>query len=84
MNSTLGPPITQDFLDEYNGGQLQAVCISFIIIDTFFVAMRYLSRRYQKAPFAWDDVLIVVAWVNLLGVSIDGIRKSNAFLAYRV
>ena len=69
------PSLIQAFLEEYNGWQLQAVCISFILIDTVFVVLRFWARSFHQRPLDWDDLLIFIAWINLLGLEIDGIRK---------
>ena len=73
--SVTGPELTQAYLDEFNGDQLRTTCIIFIVLDTLCVALRFWSRRYQKAPFGWDDYLIIPAWICTVGVAIDGLRK---------
>ena len=73
MASMSGQPITQAFLDENNYNSLHSICIAFIVLDVFFVAIRFIARYLQRAPLGWDDYLIVIALINLLGLEIDGL-----------
>ncbi|APA10888.1 hypothetical protein SS1G_03439 [Sclerotinia sclerotiorum 1980 UF-70] len=64
---------SQAYLDETNTRSLIITCIVFIILDTLFLALRFLSRYYQKAGFGWEDVLMIAGWLTCLGLCIDGL-----------
>ena len=62
------PNITNERLVEYNGGPITVTAITFIVLNTIFVALRFLSRHYQRAPFGVDDILIFLAWLLIMGL----------------
>ena len=43
--------------------------ISFLALAVLFVAARFWSRRYRKAPIGPDDYMIVVALVYMRSLS---------------
>ena len=44
-------------------------CIAFIVLDTVFVGLRFLSRTVKKGvELGWDDWLILPAWATNIGV----------------
>lgn len=45
--------------------QSLAVCVAATIATTLAVGLRFISRRTAKAPYGWDDALIVLALVCL-------------------
>ena len=47
-----------------------AICISIAFLT---VVLRFLSRRMGKVKIAWDDYMIVVAFVFALGEVIGGL-----------
>ena len=51
---------------------LVAVCITFLILDSFFVILRFISRFHVKQQkIGWDDILIVAGYFTNIGLCID-------------
>ena len=69
--------LSQSYLNETNVPSLLTTCIVFLILNTLFVGLRFLSRHYQTACFGWDDFLIALGWVTTIGLCIDGIGMSS-------
>lgn len=67
--------LSQSYIDAYNGDRLKGTAIALIVLETVFVALRQWSRHLQKAPFGWDDILIIPAYLSCLGMCIAGIRE---------
>jgi len=55
-------PLSQSYVNEYSGYRLKDIAIIFIALETVFVALRFWSRRLQKASIGWDDILIAPAY----------------------
>ncbi|KAI9686107.1 MAG: hypothetical protein M1820_010696 [Bogoriella megaspora] len=85
MASDQSSPLrSQAYLDEYNGYQLRSVCIAFMVLDTFFVGLRFLARYFQKAPLGWDDFLIPISLINLLAMGIDSLLALRWAVGYHI
>lgn len=65
-----GAPLTQEYLDEYSGNILIAICALFIIFETVLVALRYYARYLTTSSFGWDDAVIAAAWLTNIGLCI--------------
>ena len=72
MVSPSRPP-TPEYLAENTSHMLVTVSIAFIVIDTFFVGLRFVSRRYEPAKVGANDVFLVIGWLNCLAQCADGI-----------
>lgn len=59
-------------LDANDGPQMNAVAIVFIILSSFTLVLRLVSRLSTRIPIEMDDWLIVIAAVRLY--------KSGSFL----
>lgn len=66
----LNTPPTKEYLDEYSGHTLLAICVLFIILETVFVAMRYYARNLTPTGLGWDDAIISLAWLANVGLCI--------------
>lgn len=73
--STPAPSPALAHASESNSGQLTAVSIAFIVLDICFVALRFTSRRIKKIKFNWDDFLIILGLVNVIGFAVDCLSK---------
>lgn len=69
----MAPNITPQYLNESITDQLFAVAIAFIILDTVFFGLRIISRRYEPAKLGWNDILLVIGWINCIGQAADGL-----------
>lgn len=58
-----------EYLNQYNGRPLVITAIAFMVLDTIFVLLRFLARHLQRAPFGWDDWLIIPGWLFILAMS---------------
>ena len=67
--------LSQSYIDAYIGDRLKGTAIALIVLETVFVALRQWSRHLQKAPFGWDDILIIPSYLSGLGMCISGIRE---------
>ena len=73
-----GPPnFTSEYLNEYHGKPIKVVAILFIVLDTVFVGLRFLSRQLQTAKYGWDDYLIIPAWLSAVGLMIALLGEWN-------
>lgn len=73
MNDT--SELSQSYINAYIGDRLKGTAIALIVLETVFVMLRQWSRHLQMAPFGWDDILIIPAYLSCLGMCIVGIRK---------
>ncbi|KAI4162631.1 MAG: hypothetical protein LQ342_003677 [Letrouitia transgressa] len=62
--------VDEQYLNEYEGDKLIAICALFIILETTFVALRYYARHLTPAGLGWDDAIIPVAWLTNIGLCI--------------
>jgi len=62
-------------LEDYQGGQLLATCIIFIIFDVLFVGLRICSRQLADTTRGWDDYLIPPALIMNLAIAAIGLSK---------
>lgn len=67
--------LSQSYIDAYIGDRLKGTAIALIVLQTIFVALRQWSRHLQKAPFGWDDIFIIPAYLSCLGLCIASIRE---------
>ena len=80
MNSSALPDqLSEKYLDEYIGRRLMAAALVIILMNTIFVTLRYWSRYLQKAPFGWDDILILPSYISCLSPCICGIRENLTY-----
>ena len=63
------PPLSQEYIDEYNGQPLWDASIALIPIQIFFVSLRFYSRYLHKTRLGVDDYLVFVSLV--LNISIN-------------
>lgn len=70
FTSRSGPPGSQEYLDEYSGNTLIAICALFLILETVCVVLRYYARHLTTSGFGWDDALIPAAWLTNVGLCI--------------
>ena len=76
-SSALPDHLSEKYLNEYIGKRLVGVAVVIILLNTLFVTLRYWSRYLQKAPFGWDDILILPSYISCLGSCICGIRENS-------
>lgn len=65
------------YLAEYSGDRLIAVSICFMILGTFFVALRFYAQRKTTSSYGWNDYLIPPALVANIGICAHGISKNG-------
>lgn len=65
------------YKEEYIGYILQNTAIAFIVLETVFVALRYLAQRIGRKPFGIDDWLMMPAWLFCFGANIAPLGKKN-------
>lgn len=65
----------QSYRDEFIGYRLTNTAIAFIILETVFVFLRIWSRKFSRAPFGWEDVLVFSGLVFCIGLSVACICK---------
>jgi hypothetical protein len=73
------------FLPDDRGHQLKNTAIAFMVVETLFVGLRYVSRYLIRSRSGADDWLMPLAWVfniGLCGVAIGkiafGFLSTNA------
>ncbi|KAF2116794.1 hypothetical protein BDV96DRAFT_34975 [Lophiotrema nucula] len=68
MAATTQPRYSDSYLKEYNGDQVVACCVVFVVLETFFVTLRFIARHVKKVSWGWDDALVVSATIFSFGV----------------
>jgi hypothetical protein len=71
------------YLAEYKGGQLVATSIVFIILETFFVVLRFYARRIKRASVGLDDWFIWPALVANVAVCVEAISMQFDLSLYK-
>ena len=57
---------------------LRVVCILFMVLNTLFVVLRFISRNYvKKLELGLDDIMIIPSWICNIGTCTLGLRESN-------
>jgi hypothetical protein len=51
------------YFTQYCGSTLIAVAVSFIVIQCFFVTLRFLARSFAKNSRSLNDALVVLALI---------------------
>ena len=55
---------------------LLAVCVVFLVLNTFFVVLRFIARLHVKQQqIGLDDVFIIVGYVFNIGLCVDALSK---------
>lgn len=55
---------------------LLIVCILYIVLDVFFVSLRFISRFIiRRSEIGWDDWLILPAFICNVAACAAGLRK---------
>lgn len=65
------------YLESYNGHPLFATCVSCIVLDIFFVFVRFLSRWMHNTPKGWDDFLMVPGLIFSVLLAAQGLIGIN-------
>ncbi|KAF7854217.1 hypothetical protein EAF04_010514 [Stromatinia cepivora] len=65
------------YLESYNGHPLFATCVSCIVLDVFFVLVRFLSRWVHNTPRGWDDFLMVPGLIFSVLLAAQGLVGIN-------
>ena len=55
-----------EYLEQYSGNRLLATSIAFLVIDTFFVALRFLAQHLRPIKYGLDDLFIALAWLFMV------------------
>ncbi|KAF2758477.1 hypothetical protein EJ05DRAFT_475786 [Pseudovirgaria hyperparasitica] len=64
--------IPPGFYDD-SSNQLIVTAAVFLALNQTAVILRFISRQQQKTPWYWDDFLMVLAWLTVTGLCIDGL-----------
>lgn len=73
---TAAPP-SQAYMNEYSGDKLVVICITFAVLTTVTLGLRFWSKRFNNARIDLDDLLLVAAQVSYLALCTLGIRESR-------
>ena len=76
-SSNASSPINENYLNEYSGNTLLAICILFIALETIFVCLRYYARHLALAGLGLDDAIIPLAWMSNVALCIVGASESS-------
>lgn len=57
-----------EYLEEYNGYGLYVLTITFIIVETLCVSLRFYSRKLGNVPWGADDTLIIPGAILCLAI----------------
>ena len=71
------PEFPPGYEDEYIGYITRNVAIAFIVLEVFFVSLRYVAQRIGRKSFGIDDWLMLPGLVLCLGVDISALSKQG-------
>ena len=57
-------------LDDWNGTGLIVAVSVMLTLSTILLAMRVVARKLTNAERGWDDYLLPVSWLLLVGLAI--------------
>lgn len=73
-NASATPPAFDEaYLNEYSGDILIAESISFAVLTTVVLILRFYAKRFTMAKFGLDDIFLGAAYVVNLGMCAIGI-----------
>lgn len=71
------------FYPDDRGHQLKNTAIAFIVVETLFVGLRYVSRYLIRSRSGADDWLMPLAWLFNVGLCAISLGKIiSRFLLY--
>lgn len=62
-NSTL-----EGGFDAYRGGSVIVCAVTFAILCSACLGLRFLSHRISQNPISWEDWLMIPAWAMTMGL----------------
>ena len=80
MTTPATPMFPPGYLEQYIGHQLVQFATAFIVINIFFVTLRYVARYVSKTPVGLDDYLMIpglIGGVALCSISIGEYLKDH-------
>lgn len=63
--SSMAVSYSQEYLDEYNGGQAYVTCGVVLFIGVMLLVGRFSARKMQKIRWGTDDYLVICSAVSL-------------------
>ena len=82
MATSATPTFPPGYLEQYIWHQLGQFATAFIVINIFFVGLRYVARYVSKTPIGLDDYLMIpglIGGVALCAISIGERLTTNLF-----
>ncbi|KAF5872207.1 putative integral membrane protein [Botrytis fragariae] len=64
--TTVSTTFSPEYLAQYRGNTPIAICVTFIVLEIVFVALRYCARWVGKAKWGMDDFLMIPALILCL------------------
>lgn len=56
-----------DELDEYSGNKVIATSITFFVLTSVFLGLRFYAKKLMRSRSWWDDLLLVGAYICSTG-----------------
>lgn len=76
MATTPSSPLPDPaYLAENCSGGLVAAIACILTLSTLFLALRLYARTLTSANRGWDEYLLPIAWIFLVGICANDIRK---------
>ena len=69
-------------LDAYGGASVIGCCVTFIILCTLFLGLRFFSLRFDSRPTSIEDWVMIPAWVLMMGLAANVILSVLSLLRY--
>jgi hypothetical protein len=68
--------LTEAELNENRGYVLDAISVSFALLTTIVLGLRFYAKRFSAATYGLDDVFLTAAYVVNLGMCAIGLGMS--------
>lgn len=74
--------LSQRYLEEDSSGQLVAATTVMLVLPSLLLALRLYARVLTAAERGWDEFLLPVAWILVVGTCATCYRKNRSYLEY--
>lgn len=78
--ASLLPQLPPKYLSQNTSGQVITANTVILTIATVLLMLRFHARTLSSANRGWDDLLLLPAWILLVGTCVTGYREFKRIL----